>query len=382
MAFITSARVSKRTLGLLVCALGLVAVWQSGFLTNYYQAVDPDARERLYDKVGIIQQIDKRGLEEHLLALYIESDVDMRILLVKDTGGQPLEEFALENMHKLKIGATNREERGVLLVFDTLNRRLRIEVGYGLEGYFPDAFISYVIRNHAQAFFSASNYGLGLELLLRMLHHRIREAVLGNQFDPTVINVLEHRGYLSSGAGAAATIYDSRNGNPFINGSLNNAQQDKFAPQPTPEETHQRYLEWLASDVFDARVGLFTKETQNHLAGLPMTKAFFHQILLEEYGKHYKSDIRGNLALLYCVDSPFASPHFLVKGVDGWQLDIIAEIRNTQNQLGGPYTWGWRDWQNVYAQTFFDHLVRFGQTVRIKEGDNRPLRTRRPYSRN
>lgn len=380
MALPTSTRISKRTLGLLVCALGLAAVWQSGFATKYYQGgADPDARQRLYDNVGIIQPIDKRGIEEHLLALYIESDVDMRILLVKGTGGQPLEEFSLENMHKLRIGATNREERGLLLVFDTLSKRLRIEVGYGLEGYFPDAFISYIIRNHAQAFFSDSNYGRGLELLLRMFHHRVREAVLGNQFDPTVIGVLEHRGYLSSGAGAAAKISDHSDGTQFVNGTLNAPQKERFGPQPTPEALHQKYLEWLAADVFDANVGMFTRETQSHVAGLPMTKAFFQEILLEEYGKRYESDIRGNLALLYCVDSPFPSPHFFVKGADGWQMDLVAEIRNTQNLLGGPYTWGWRDWQNVYAQTFFDHLVRFGDTVRIKEGDNRPLRTRRPH---
>ena len=369
--------ISKRALGLLSCALILLGVWQSGMVTSYFHPVDPDARQRLYDQVGIFQPYDVKGLEEHLFAMYIESDIDMRILFVNDTEAQPLEDFAQQKMHELRIGATNREERGLLLVFDTLGRRLRIEVGYGLEGYFPDAFISYVIRDHAQAFFSSSNYALGLELLLRIFHHRIREAVLGKDFDPTVIEVLEHRRYLSSGAGAAANVSAQQGKDSFYRGTLTETQRKRFGPQPTPEEAHQAYLQWLANDVFDAQVDLFTKESQNKIGQLPMTKAFFHEIMLEEYGKRYASDIRGNLALLYCIDSPFPSPHFFVKGEEGWQMDVVTEIRNTQNVIGGVYTWQWRGQNDAFTRTFFDRLIMVNGAIRINEGDNRPLITRR-----
>jgi hypothetical protein len=352
-------------------------VWQSGTFTSYFQPIDPDVRQRLYDHVGLFQPYDVKGLEEHLFAMYIESDIDMRILFVKDTEAQPLEDFTQQKMHDLRIGATNREERGLLLVFDMLSRRLRIEVGYGLEGYFPDAFISYVIRDHAQAFFSSSNYGLGLELLLRMFHHRIREAVLGKDFDPTVIEVLEHRRYLSSGAGAAASISAQPGEDTFYRGTLTETQRKRFGPQSSPEGVHQAYVEWLANDVFDAQVDMFTKESQAAMGQLPMTKAFFHEIMLEEYGKRYASDIRGNLALLYCIDSPFASPHFFVKGEQGWQMDIVAEIRNTANVIGGVYTWQWRGKNDIYTRAFLDRLVLVNGSIRIKGGDNRPLMTRR-----
>jgi hypothetical protein len=63
-------------------------------------------------------------------------------------------------MQDLKIGLRGREERGVLFLYDTAGQRLRIEIGYGLEEYFPDAFIGYLIES-AQPFSATSSYTLG-----------------------------------------------------------------------------------------------------------------------------------------------------------------------------------------------------------------------------
>src|SRR5262249_31010083 len=83
--------------------------------------------------------------------------------------------------------AARREERGVVLFYDAASQRLRMEIGYGLEEYFPDAFVSYFIDAHARAFFAAGDPTLGLGFGLRLLHRRIREAALDRRFDPTML---------------------------------------------------------------------------------------------------------------------------------------------------------------------------------------------------
>ena len=73
---------------------------------------------------------------------------------------------------------------------------MRTEIGYGLEPYFPDAFVGYLIRDHTQALFSTGDLRHGLQLLIRMLHHRIREEKLGRNFDPRVLEIIQQGEYL------------------------------------------------------------------------------------------------------------------------------------------------------------------------------------------
>lgn len=79
--------------------------------------------------------------------------------------------------------------------------------------------------------------------------------------------------------------------------------------------------------------------------------------------------------MLYFTDDPLISPHFLHRGPEGWQLDIVAELRNTVNYAGWRYTWGYRNSGDQYARAFADHIVSVGEMLRLKDGDNRPLPT-------
>lgn len=67
-------------------------------------------------------------------------------LMIPTLGGYPIEEVANEIFTKNKIG-TQKNDNGVLLLIAKNDRKLRIEVGYGLEGVLPDALCSSIIRN-------------------------------------------------------------------------------------------------------------------------------------------------------------------------------------------------------------------------------------------
>jgi uncharacterized membrane protein YgcG len=46
----------------------------------------------------------------------------------------------------LGIGQKTADRRWVLLYFDLTHRKMKVEVGYGLEGYFPDVYVPYLVN--------------------------------------------------------------------------------------------------------------------------------------------------------------------------------------------------------------------------------------------
>lgn len=325
------------------------------------------------DDAGALPEEDRWRLDAYSRWVFRESDVDMRFVFVNGTGERTTEQFALDTVEALGIGGKTREERGVLFVYDLAGKKARIEVGYGLEAYFPDVFVSYLMHDHARELFASRQISLALRLLLRMLHHRIRQAVLGAAFDPRVLETMRNARHLSGGAGATAATKPG-SADSLKPGRLPEALRRGFRPQPSPAEAYRRYLEWMAFGVFDPDLALFTDGTRRYLASLPMTKAYFDFILFQEYGRSYRTEVRGNLALLYFTNDPLVSPHFFVRGREGWQMDITSEVANTRERVGGVYTWDYRGApDNQYTHAFQDLLITVHGVLRIKGGDNRPL---------
>jgi len=58
-------------------------------------------------------------------------------MFVKGTWAQPIEELAVEKVVEYRIGGKTGQERGVLLLYDFLGNRLRMEVGMGSRAIFP-----------------------------------------------------------------------------------------------------------------------------------------------------------------------------------------------------------------------------------------------------
>jgi uncharacterized protein len=371
-------RLTKRALIILVAlsiVLAIVLVWK--FNDKKEQSVDPFngyviKKQHIYDEAGILNQYDISKFNEYTNYIYDESDIDIRFVFVSDIGKNTIEQLALEKVQTLGIGKENKYERGVLFLYDVAGKRLRIEIGYGLEEYFPDAFVGYLVRDHTRDFFASGDITTGLRLLIRMLHHRIREQILGNKFDPRVIEIIRNRGFLSGGAGVSAVMPEKgQEIQPLM--KLSDSEREQYTPQATPEAVYLKYLEWLVQEKTDSRIDIFTPQSQNYMASFPMSKAYFNYILIQEYGRQYKIDIKDNLALQYFTNDPLVTPHFYVKGDRGWQMDIVAEVNNTHEVVGGVYSWLYTGQKDVYTETFLDKFIMIRNYVRIIDGDNREL---------
>ena len=79
-----------------------------------------------------------------------------------------------------------------------------------------------------------------------------------------------------------------------------------------------------------------------------MTPGYFEDILFDEFGKKSAMLVRDDLAMQVFTSTPLVSPHFYVRGPDGWQMDIQAEVANTGNIAGGEFSWTYRGRDDRY----------------------------------
>jgi uncharacterized protein len=90
------------------------------------------------------------------------------VLTVPTLAGESVEEFALEVFNTWKLGQKGRDN-GVLVLIAPGERRLRIEVGYGLEGDLTDLEAGRIIRNIITPRFKANDFDGGIEQGVRAI---------------------------------------------------------------------------------------------------------------------------------------------------------------------------------------------------------------------
>jgi uncharacterized protein len=102
-------------------------------------AVPPKPATYVTDKAGVLDAAKVHALNEKLAQF--ERDTSNQILVYVDRSlptDTTIEQFANESMHQWGVGQKGKDNGAVLFLF-TGDRKMRIEVGYGLEGVLTDA---------------------------------------------------------------------------------------------------------------------------------------------------------------------------------------------------------------------------------------------------
>ncbi len=98
------------------------------------------------DEAGFISSAVRAEIDSRLEAFEGETGHQVLLYISRTTGGVPLEDFAAKAFAAWKVGRKGLEDGLVLFIFAD-DRKIRIEVGYGLEGNIPDAVAGRVINN-------------------------------------------------------------------------------------------------------------------------------------------------------------------------------------------------------------------------------------------
>ena len=98
---------------------------------------------------------------EHLLKSYEDTtSTQIVVLMINSLEGESIEEYANKTFEVNKIGQA-KKDNGVLLVIAKQDRKVRIEVGYGLEGALTDALSSQIIQKDIIPYFKVSDNYFG-----------------------------------------------------------------------------------------------------------------------------------------------------------------------------------------------------------------------------
>ncbi len=121
----------------------------------------PKLTNYVNDFTGTLTREQIYKLEQSLRALDKKTSTQIVVLMIPTLNGYPLEMYSYDVAAKNKIG-TKGNDNGILFLIVKNDKKMRIEVGYGLEGALPDALASSIIRNRVAPFFRKGEYYKGL----------------------------------------------------------------------------------------------------------------------------------------------------------------------------------------------------------------------------
>jgi uncharacterized protein len=109
------------------------------------QLAVPPLKARVTDLTGTLSPQQQQALEQTLAEFEGRKGSQIALLMVPSTQPETVEQYAVRVQESWKLGRKGVDD-GVLLLVAKNDRRMRIEVGYGLEGVLPDATAKRIIE--------------------------------------------------------------------------------------------------------------------------------------------------------------------------------------------------------------------------------------------
>ena len=113
------------------------------------------------DEVALLSDADRETLRERIRMLRDDSGIWAAVYVAKSLQEDSIESAAVATFEKWKLGQAGKDN-GLLVLIAPVERKMRIEVGYGLEGYITDAFSKRVIDEIYQPAFREQRFAEGL----------------------------------------------------------------------------------------------------------------------------------------------------------------------------------------------------------------------------
>jgi uncharacterized protein len=122
----------------------------------------PALSGRVVDQAELLPADQEAQITAKLEALERDTTRQLVVVTVPDLQGYAVEDFAFALGEQWKIGEKEADNGAILLVAPT-ERRVRIEVGDGVEGILPDAMAWFIIRDRITPSFKLNDYPGGIE---------------------------------------------------------------------------------------------------------------------------------------------------------------------------------------------------------------------------
>lgn len=122
----------------------------------------PELSGRVVDQAGLLSGDKKQNMIAKLEAFEVKSTAQIVVAVVSTLEGYEIRDYGIELARHWALGQAD-QNNGVLLLVAPNERKVSIEVGYGLEGSLTDALSYQIIQQYILPEFKAGNMGAGIE---------------------------------------------------------------------------------------------------------------------------------------------------------------------------------------------------------------------------
>ncbi|MDD4700469.1 MAG: TPM domain-containing protein [Oscillospiraceae bacterium] len=114
------------------------------------------------DFANVISAEDEQNINDYGLQLNDKTQAQVVVVTVESLQGQDIETYSLNLARQWGIG-DKQDDNGVLILLSLSERKIRIEVGYGLEGALPDSKTGRLLDNYAIPYLEENDFSTGLK---------------------------------------------------------------------------------------------------------------------------------------------------------------------------------------------------------------------------
>lgn len=154
---------------------GVALLWLLGLgLNAAAQSLQPIPKlsARVTDLTGTLTAEQQNALEQKLAAFEAAKGAQLAVLIVPSTKPEEIEQYSIRVVEQWRLGRKKVDD-GALLIIAKNDHRLRIEVGYGLEGVLTDALCNRIMSETITPAFRQGNFygGIdsGLDQMMRLI---------------------------------------------------------------------------------------------------------------------------------------------------------------------------------------------------------------------
>jgi len=121
----------------------------------------PELRQHITDSGNLLSAEQRTHIEQILSSLRQTEGSEVAVLIVPTTQPESIEDYSMRVVEKWKLGRKNIDD-GVLLLIAKNDRKIRIEVGYGLEGAITDLSAGRIINEYITPEFRRGDFYRGI----------------------------------------------------------------------------------------------------------------------------------------------------------------------------------------------------------------------------
>lgn len=160
-------KIIKRSLKLIIFILAIFSI-------EKVSALEPTNQFYVNDYGNLLSESTKEEIMNYSIQLEQKTSAQLVVTTVKSLEGDSIDEYANKLFRDWKIGAKEKNN-GVLILISKEDRKIRVEVGYGLEGILTDGLIGRYLDQYAVPYLKDNKWDEGIKNIYKAVYKKLGE---------------------------------------------------------------------------------------------------------------------------------------------------------------------------------------------------------------